>query len=414
LLPKFCPDGAFVQPYYFKFKYFFKKHNDQMSRFFSYVNTASTIIENYKGETPLAIFLKKYFNISKKHGSSDRKQIAELVYNYYRVGNVLSDENLEDKILKASFLCSSELTKVIENLRPEWIDKIGETLEQKMEVTEAKFEDNDIFPLSNFISKSIDKSAFCKSFLQQPNLFLRIRPGFKDLIINKLIDENLHFELNGEDCLAFKNGTKVDQIFEVGKSVIVQDYSSQRVGHFVKKYINSDSKIWDCCAASGGKSIMLFDINNKVDLTVSDIRKSILDNLKERFTLAGIKRYKSFMADLTKHSETLSQKFDIILADVPCSGSGTWARTPEEKHFFTKEKIKDYTDLQYKIIENALPNLAENGLLIYITCSVFEAENEAQISQITKKLNLKLVEQNALIGYEKQADSMFLAILRKQ
>lgn len=384
-----------------------------MSRFFSYINTASTIIENYKGETPLAIFLKKYFNISKKQGSSDRKQIAELVYNYYRVGNVLYDKNLEDKILKSSFLCSSELTKVIENLRPDWIEKIGETLEQKKEIIEAKFEDNDIFPLSDFISKSIDKSAFCKSFLHQPNLFLRIRPGCKDLIFNNLKDENLPFELFGEDCLAFKNGTKVDQIFEVGKSVIVQDYSSQRVGFFIEKYIKSETKIWDCCAASGGKSIMLYDINNEINLTVSDIRLSILDNLKERFALAGIKKYKSFISDLTKTSENLTQKFDIILADVPCSGSGTWARTPEEKQFFTKEKIKDYTDLQYKIIENALPNLAENGLLIYITCSVFEAENEGQISEITKKLNLELVEQHSLIGYDKQADSMFLAVFKK-
>jgi 16S rRNA (cytosine967-C5)-methyltransferase len=384
-----------------------------MSRFYSYINTASTIIETYKGETPLAIFLKKYFNISKKYGSSDRKQITELVYNYYRIGNVLPDENFEDKLLKASFLCSNAPTKVIENIKPEWIENIDKTLEEKKQFIRSNFDDNKIFPLSEFVSKSIDKLAFCQSFLHQPNLFLRIRPGFKELIINKLNEENISFELFEEDCVAFKNGTKVDELFEVGKSVIVQDYSSQQVGQFIGKYIKSESKIWDCCAASGGKSIMLFDINNQIDLTVSDIRQSILDNLKERFTLAGIKKYKSFFADLTNPLEKVNQKFDIILADVPCSGSGTWVRTPEEKHFFKKEKIKEYADLQYKIIESVLPNLADNGLLIYITCSVFEAENEGQVSQITKKMNLELIAQHSLIGYEKQADSMFLAVFKK-
>ncbi|MES2794533.1 MAG: RsmB/NOP family class I SAM-dependent RNA methyltransferase [Bacteroidota bacterium] len=388
-----------------------------MSRFYSYLNTSKNIIENYAGEMPLAHHLRKFFKTSNKYGSKDRREISELVYNYYRVSNVLIVNDLEEKILMSTYLCNENKSIVTEHLKVDWADSIHQSINDKLIFLGINFDFKSIFPFPDQTSKSLDQSVFGLSFLTQPKLFVRIRPGFKNRIISQLIAESTDYELIEPDCLAFENGTKIDQILKVGQEVIIQDYSSQIVGDILDKYLLSDNArptVWDCCAASGGKSIRMYDSNNQIELTVSDVRESILENLKERFHLAGIKHYKSLLADLTNKNSAIDEKFDLILADVPCSGSGTWARTPEEKHFFKKEKIQEYASLQYQIVSNVIANLKTGGYLIYITCSVFELENEAQVEKILENYPLVLIEQKLLVGIEHQADSMFIAVLRKQ
>jgi 16S rRNA (cytosine967-C5)-methyltransferase len=145
-----------------------------------------------------------------------------------------------------------------------------------------------------------------------------------------------------------------------------------------------------------------------VDLTVSDIRSSIIHNLKQRFKEAGIKNYHSFVGDLTNSKFQIpNSKFDLIICDAPCSGSGTWSRTPEQLYFFKKEKINYYAELQKKIIINTIPHLIKNGFFLYITCSVFKKENEEVVEFIRNNFQLQLIRQEIFIGYDKKADTMF-------
>jgi 16S rRNA (cytosine967-C5)-methyltransferase len=386
-----------------------------MSRFYSYLNTASEIIQHYDGGTPLAIFLKKFFNQNKKMGSKDRKQVASLVYNFYRISKMLAHENLEESLLIATFLCEYKSSNLLEHIRPEWNAQIAINIEQKIEIIGNKININNLFPFKNALSKSIDAEVFSQSFLNQPKLFVRIRPGFKDKVLEKLKGSNICFDLISPSCLALANGTKIDEILSVGNEVIIQDFSSQMVGGILKEYVqnkNNPISIWDCCAASGGKSIMLHDLNPQINLTVSDVRQSIIENLKERFTKAAIINYKSKIIDLN-NATNFTEKYDIILADVPCTGSGTWARTPEQMHFFHENSISKFADLQYNIIKNTLPNLKKDGILVYITCSIFEKENEIQVVNIMKDFNLNLIDKTYLFGYNKAADSMFVAVLQK-
>ncbi len=121
---------------------------------------------------------------------------------------------------------------------------------------------------------------------------------------------------------------------------------------------------------------MAYDINDEVQLTLSDKRRSILETLRKRFAKAGIKNYHSFVADLTTDNRQLpTVKFDLIIADMPCTGSGTWARTPEQLYYFDKKQIEKYSMLQKQIVENIIPYLKPGGHLLYITCSVFKKEN---------------------------------------
>ena len=102
------------------------------------------------------------------------------------------------------------------------------------------------------------------------------------------------------------------------------------------------------------------------------------------------------------------------LIAAPCSGSGTWSRTPEQLYYFSKDKISEYASLQKKIVANVISNIEENGYLLYITCSIFKKENEEIVAMIEKEYGLQLVKSELLKGYSMKADSMFGALFKKE
>lgn len=390
-----------------------------MSRFHSYINTTAQLLKNYKGEVPLAIFLKSFFSSNKKYGSKDRKQITALCYNYFRIGFAIDQIAVEQKILTAFFLCEKEPSDLLEALMPEWNQHIYQPLDDKIKLLQNGFLLKDIFPFVDQLSPDIDGEKFCASFLEQPDLFLRIRPKTSIGLLKKLEKSNLNYTID-EDCITLPNTTNVEEHFLIDKEVIIQDYNSQKVFDYFKPqhatYETPLTTTWDCCAASGGKSILLFDIfNQRLDLTVSDLRPSIILNLHQRFKKAGIKAYNYFIADVEKKGfEHPINESSIIICDAPCTGSGTWARTPEQLCFFNVETIQTFSSKQKNIATNVIPYLKKDGLFVYITCSVFKQENEEVVNFIKEKFNLDLLQMQALKGYDKKADSMFVAVLQKK
>ncbi|MDP4285014.1 MAG: Fmu (Sun) domain-containing protein [Bacteroidota bacterium] len=390
------------------------------NRFRRYLQYASSILLTYQGTEPFHLYLKKYFSANKKHGSKDRKEIAALCYCYFRVClGVSVSMSVEDKLLLATFILENKSSAILSSIKPEWNEKIELNLFAKLEMVKAIFEADKIFPFTDELSTGIDFKKFCLSFLSQPKLYIRIRPGNTEKVTQKLNSANIPFEHITDECIAFSNNEKVSEVILIDEEAVIQDYNSQRVGEFFNLPMPHPEantlKIWDCCAASGGKSILAFDIFENIELTVSDSRKNILENLKFRFAKAGIKNYNSFVADLSVHIhlDEFKMNTDFIIADLPCSGSGTWARTPEQLHFFSKKSVKKYAILQQKIVTNAIQYLNAGGYFLYITCSVFKKENEENVEFIQKNLNLELIDSRYLEGYEMQADTLFAALFRK-
>ena len=314
-----------------------------MSRFHSYINSAKEILTAYKGNEPFASFIKKQFSANKKFGSKDRKQISHLCYCWFRLGKLFETVVMEERMLIGLFLCSNEGNDILMNLKPEWNGKANLPIDAKLSVVNYPFDPEQIFPFTNELSNEIDINVFALSHLTQPDLFLRIRPGQKEKVTSKLLTAGILFQLLNDICIALPNATKINEVIELNKEAVVQDYSSQRVGELLKiinyQSSNYQFSVWDCCAASGGKAIMVYDLMPNIELTVSDIRNSILTNLQARFAEAGIKKYNSFVADLSDASFVSHHSlYDIIITDVPCSGSGTWGRTPEQLHFFNANK----------------------------------------------------------------------------
>lgn len=389
-----------------------------MSRFHSHLNTAVRIIEQYKGEIPLAAWLKDFFRQHPQMGSRDRRQVAGAVYAFYRLGHALPSTPVSEKILLGLLLCNPVPQALLQQLKPEWNELAGLSLDEKLhhpEIEKTDFEALHIFPWHKELSKGVELPAFSHSFLQQPDVFLRIRPGHEQSVQKKLQAAGVPYVAHSPVCISLPASTKLDGLLLPDREAVVQDYTSQQTGRsFCTPGMPAALKVWDCCAASGGKSIMAHDLCPVRQLTVSDVRPSILHNLAQRFRQAGIRDYHALVTDLSGPDPMLpAGSFDLLIADVPCSGSGTWSRTPEQLYFFTPDRIQYYRSLQEKIVSSAVKKLEKGGRMVYITCSVFRKENEEMVKFITSKLGLAVASENLLTGYGMRADSMFVAVLEK-
>jgi len=321
---------------------------------------ADKLIAAYHGEEPLANYLKKYFAANKKHGSKDRKNISTLCYAHFR--------------------------------------NIANT-----------------FPLADKVSDQIDVEKFIASHQIQPLLFIRIRPWQKEKVIQKLQAANIEFKEVAENAFAFANTTSLQNILELNKEAVIQDLNSQSIAALLKLVPTSEEhpiQVWDACAASGGKTILMFDTMSNIRMHVSDVRESILYNADKRLQEAGIRPASVQEIDLTQAFE-IKKPFDFVFADVPCSGSGTWGRTPEQLAYFTEAQLNKYTKLQAQILHNIIPTIKLNGNLLFATCSVYKDENEKNVDALLATGKFKVVKQQYYTGYTQQADTLFGALLEK-
>jgi 16S rRNA (cytosine967-C5)-methyltransferase len=383
----------------------------------AYLNTSREILKNYSGEEPFSSFLKKFFKEHKNFGSRDRKQIAHLCYCFFRLGKSLRNYSIDERLAIVVYLCNTSFSPVLEKINPQWNEQIELEVDEKINqiITQYDFKLEDIFPWRENFSELLEYDSFIKSFFIQPQTFLRIRPGEEINVKQKLTASNIPFHFVTDHCVAVAPATKLDDIMHLNREAVIQDLNSQQVLDPLIKHIQGKNKIktaWDCCAASGGKSILLKDHFPQVQLAVSDIRESILINLTKRFAQAKITGYKKMVADIAKAPLKQQQKFDLIVCDAPCSGSGTWSRTPEQLYFFDENKIEYYSGLQKKIVSNVVKNLQAGGFLVYITCSVFKNENEEVVKFIQEQLSLQLINMEYLKGYDKKADSLFTAVFK--
>jgi 16S rRNA (cytosine967-C5)-methyltransferase len=387
-------------------------------KFDNLLRYAVRVLGGYSGEIPLHSWLKNFFRENPQMGSRDRKQVSEMAYCFFRLGHTLKNISTRDRILTGLFLSNQTKELILEQLHPEWHIQIEKPIEEKLEIIRQvfpEFNPLDIFPWKNLLSAGIDHHAFCLSFLEKPRLFIRARPGQESALMSKLLKHNIGFEnADPESALPFKTysftgGTKLDDVFLLNREAVIQDLSSQGTALFLKTGEKKEHEAWDCCAGSGGKSILMADLYPGCRLTVSDIRESILKNCSARFNEAGIQPASLFKADLTDLNDLPRQSYNFIVADLPCTGSGTWSRSPEALYYFNPDSRSNYRQRQEKILSNVSARLKPGGVLVYITCSVFADENERVSSFAAESGALKLEKQKMITGYGRAADSMFVS-----
>jgi len=128
----------------------------------------------------------------------------------------------------------------------------------------------------------------------------------------------------------------------------------------------------DFCAGGGGKALALAASGWHV--TAHDVDANRMRDIPAR-ALRGGHDIALCPSEDIKRAGT----FDLVFCDAPCSGSGTWRRSPEAKWALTPERLQDLVKLQAQVLDEAQDHVAPKGQLVYATCSVLKEENEAQI-----------------------------------
>ncbi|QEC52722.1 16S rRNA (cytosine967-C5)-methyltransferase [Anseongella ginsenosidimutans] len=386
-------------------------------RYHHYLRTAEKIIGEYGYETPLPFFLRNYYRANRRMGSTDRRTAGSLVYGYFRTKALLEHLPVDEHLKASWFLCHEESTPLLAALQPEWDQHATLPSADKLALLEGVYGLLDplrLLPFRDHLSEGIDAGPYSLSMLKQPRLFIRLRPEKAGEIKERLEAEGLSFAQPEPFCLSLDNSSRADQLLEAFKGYFeIQDYSSQLTGRCF--HPAAGESWWDACAGSGGKALLLQALEPDVKLYLSDNRASILRNLKERLKAAGITDYRLQETDLISEKPSWEKEsFDGIILDAPCSGSGTWGRSPEMRAAFKEEHIKEFRSLQERLVKNVLPYLKPGSPLVYITCSVFREENEQLVEAVCQAGELEVEEQALLKGYEYSADTMFVARMLKR
>lgn len=143
-------------------------------------------------------------------------------------------------------------------------------------------------------------------------------------------------------------------------------------------------KVWDACAAPGGKAALLAEMDQTLDILASDSSEFRLEKMQDLMERLGLSNVKVSCIDAVNSAAAVEETFDRILLDVPCSNMGVIARRPESVYRLTPEMIAELSKLQYEILEHASEKLAPEGRLVYATCSPDPAETTQVINKFIK------------------------------
>lgn len=219
-----------------------------------------------------------------------------------------------------------------------------------------------------------------KETIQEPVQWIRVNTNKTTL---KKIRET--WQLNGEEYAG--RFLEVDSSLPMKKLLESKDFadglfSFQNPAAFdvvSLLKLSSDLKVWDACAAPGGKSALMLEMNPCISLVASDVseeRVSKMSDLIERLKLNSV-----LFSVMDVTNSTYNEEFDRILLDVPCSNFGVLSRRPEVVYRTLPETIESLAEKQFEILQGASKALKKNGILVYATCSQERAETSGVIKR---------------------------------
>ncbi|WP_019955156.1 RsmB/NOP family class I SAM-dependent RNA methyltransferase [Yoonia vestfoldensis] len=188
--------------------------------------------------------------------------------------------------------------------------------------------------------------------------------------------------------------------------VELQDAASQRAVQLVP--VAPGALVLDYCAGGGGKALAFAD-RHDATVVAHDIAPARMADLPDRAARAGVRIQTLTAAELRDHAP-----FQVVFCDAPCSGSGTWRRSPDAKWRLTPDRLHALTALQDEVIEQAAAKAGAQARLAYATCSVLADENDAVVARFVQNhpdWSIELRDQS-LPGPD--GDGFFLCLLTRR
>ena len=281
-----------------------------------------------------------------------------------------------------------------------------------------------------FLQDMDDRNEYLAKLAERPPLWLRVQNAPVESVVQELAQAGLSVKRHERlaNALAVVSGSVnlyTLPAYREGR-VEVQDLASQVIAAVCSP--DKGERWWDCCAGAGGKTLALAELMQRTGKVVAgDIRSYKLEDLKKRARRSGFPNIETRPWDGNKVPPRKSASFDGILVDAPCSCSGVWRRNPDGRWNSSAEEVEKVTAIQRNVLENVLNALRPGGVLVYATCSVFEAENSAVIRDFLARhaefelepfidpLTGKMTDGMLKIsGAVADSDSMFAARLRRK
>lgn len=354
---------------------------------------------------PLDIFLSNYFRATKAIGSHDRKFLGDTVYNIIRWKGLID------------YLCTKPIS---------WEKRIEfySTFSPEQYLSNPDIPDHNkvSFPkiyfdalTNSFSKKEALEICLTSNTVAPTTVRVNTLKTKREILLKKWKNEFsispcesaengiiFHKKINFFTLPEFKEG-----LFEI------QDEASQLIADLVNA--KPGEKILDYCSGSGGKTLAFAPkMNNKGLIYLHDVRSHPLEEARKRLRRAGVQNSQFYLPDDPQLAKAKGH-FDCVLADVPCSGSGTLRRNPDLKWKFHEDTIKNLVSVQREICQKAISFLKPGGRFIYSTCSILKEENVEQLEYLTKELSLELVsEPFQSIPKKDKMDGFFGAVLRKK
>ncbi len=251
--------------------------------------------------------------------------------------------------------------------------------------------------LDELISQEYDDhlDAIAEASRHRPPMTLRVNDihNERDAYLRLLTDAGLSAHPVDHLC----NGITLQQPVDVSSLpgfsdglVSVQDSAAQRVADLINP--QPGERILDACAAPGGKTCHLLERQpGLTELVASDASAIRLQRVVENAERLGLTPTVIEADARALPSKVLSPGFDAILADVPCSATGVMRRNPDIKILRRTVDISQFAEQQLMILQGLWPALKPGGRLLYVTCSILDAENDAVVKAFAQQHTVQIM-----------------------
>lgn len=225
--------------------------------------------------------------------------------------------------------------------------------------------------------------AICRHGQQQPELAVRLADSAAE---GKLIAAGIGLapgRLLADVRIVTAGDVTDSEAFRSGR-VRIQDEGSQLIAEMAGTDLFQKVKsIIDACAAPGGKTMILAERNPQAHIVACESSQQRLTALRERVAGFG-DRIECRLADAAALNGT--EKYDLALVDVPCSGTGTLGRNPEIRHRLRVEDLSRHAERQKAILRAVAGAMRSGGAIVYSTCSLEPEENEQVVDDVLAEM----------------------------
>jgi len=236
------------------------------------------------------------------------------------------------------------------------------------------------------------------------------------VLIQELDKNGFEYEINfynQEVIYVVKGNIKETELYKKGYFYF-QDLASSFVVGLNKEDFKKAKKVLDLCAAPGGKTFNCAEILDGV-VVACDINEHKLNILRENILRLGFDNIIVARNNAEIFNPDFAGRFDIVIADLPCTGFGAIRKKPDIKWNKSYQDIENLHELQVRILDNAASYLRRGGLLFYSTCTLGRKENEETVLRfLDKHRDFSLVSQTTIFPDDFKCDGFYIAKLRKE